>query len=276
MTLHRMMYLIILMSLISCSGGNNSSSADLRDSLREEIPDTPIYPLDTTPAQDHHHEEDFTVDYIMGHFNPATHPDFVEIDIKYADREGMYLRKDVYEAFQKMYQHALKDSIRLQIRSATRNFNYQKGIWEAKWTGERLIEGGENLAQTTPDENQRALKILRYSSMPGTSRHHWGTDIDLNNFENSWFAEGEGLDIYNWLLLHAEEYGFCQPYSAGRSCGYFEERWHWTYMPVSEKLTALAKKELKNEMIKGFHGSETAVMIDVVRNYVLGINEECK
>ena len=112
--------------------------------------------------------------------------------------------------------------------------------------------------------------------MPGSSRHHWGTDVDLNSFDNSWFEAGPGLNIYNWLSKHAREYGFCQPYSAGRPAGYLEERWHWSYMPVSQKLTSLAKKELKNEMIKGFLGSETAVMIDVVKNYVLGINEECK
>jgi len=218
----------------------------------------------------------FTVDYIMGHFDPATHPDFVVVDIKYADRARLYLRKDTYEAFQKMYEHALADSIRLQIRSATRNFDYQKGIWEAKWTGEKLIENGENLAETTPDPKERTLKILRFSSMPGTSRHHWGTDIDLNSFENSWFEKGEGLDIYKWLKKHGPEHGFCQPYSAGRPYGYLEERWHWSYMPVSAVLTNLVKKELKNEMITEFMGSESAVLIDVVKHYVLGINEDCK
>ena len=218
---------------------------------------------------------EFSVDYIMGHFDPAVHPDFEEIDIRYADRAGMYLRKDAYQAFREMYQHALVDGIRLQIRSATRNFNYQKGIWEAKWTGERLIESGENLAETTPDPKSRALKILRYSSMPGTSRHHWGTDIDLNSFENSWFEKGEGLDIYNWLSAHAHKHGFCQPYTAGRPSGYLEERWHWSYLPVSVKLTKLARESLKNEMIKGFLGSETAAMIDVVNKYVLAINEDC-
>ncbi|MEO5905404.1 MAG: M15 family metallopeptidase, partial [Saprospiraceae bacterium] len=187
----------------------------------------------------------------------------------------LYLRKDTYEAFKKMYNHALAEGIQLQIKSATRNFNYQKGIWESKWTGAKLIESGENLAETTPDAKERALKILRYSSMPGSSRHHWGTDIDLNSFENSWFEKGEGLDIYNWLKEHAAEHGFCQPYSAGRPHGYFEERWHWSFMPVSEKLTALARQSMKNEMIKGFMGSETAVSIDIVKKYVLGIDEAC-
>ncbi|NJK84501.1 MAG: M15 family metallopeptidase [Saprospiraceae bacterium] len=47
-------------------------------------------------------------------------------------------------------------------------------------------------AATTPNPQERALKILKYSSMPGTSRHHWGTDIDLNSFSNSYFEQGEG------------------------------------------------------------------------------------
>lgn len=265
------LFIIIFCTWLSC---NNSSAGQQKDQSAVVVHDTPIYPLDTIvkPVPD---EEQFTVDYIMGHFDPAKHPDFVLVDIKHADREGRYLRKETYEAFQKMYNHALNDGIWLQIRSATRNFNYQKEIWEGKWTGAKLIESGENLAETTPDPKERALKILRYSSMPGTSRHHWGTDIDLNSFENSWFAEGEGLNIYNWLLQHADEYGFCQPYTAGRPHGYQEERWHWTYMSVSEKLTELARKELKNEMINGFQGSETAPMIDVVKHYVLGINQEC-
>lgn len=267
-----MLYILILIFILSC-GDQKIVPASDRQAI--EI-DTPIYPQNEAIADTNKFENEFTVNYIMGQFEPALHADFVKIDIAHADREGLYLRADAYEAFKKMYEHALKDSIRLQIRSATRNFNYQKGIWEAKWTGQRLIESGENLAETTPDPKERALKILRYSSMPGTSRHHWGTDIDLNSFENSWFEKGEGLDIYNWLKEHAHEYGFCQPYSAGRPTGYWEERWHWTYMPVSQKLTALAANELKNEMITGFLGSETAVMIDVVNKYVLGIDEECK
>lgn len=264
---------ILFISLLSCVENNNKINLPQQDTAFVKSHDTPIYPLDTIP--DTIAEENFTVDYIMGHFIPAQHPSFVLIDIKHADREGLYLRRDTYDAFKKMYEHALSDGIRLQIRSATRNFNYQKGIWEDKWDGTKTIEGGENLAVTTPDPKQRATKILRYSAMPGTSRHHWGTDIDLNSFDNSWFAEGEGLDIYNWLVRHANEYGFCQPYSANRPHGYQEERWHWSYMPVSSKLTHLAKKELKNNMIKGFKGSETAPMIDVVKHYVLGISEVC-
>jgi zinc D-Ala-D-Ala carboxypeptidase len=215
------------------------------------------------------------LDYVMGRFDPATRSDFTIIDSPYADKAGMYMRKDAYQAFLAMYRHALKDGVQLQIKSATRNFYAQKTIWEAKWTGERLLEGGENLAETTPDPKERAIKILRYSSMPGSSRHHWGTDVDFNNLENHWWVEGRGLDIYKWLQHNASVYGFCQPYTEGRPYGYFEERWHWSYMPVSTKLTKYAKEHMKNEMIDGFLGSETAPMIDIVNRYVLGINEDC-
>lgn len=267
-------FLIILALIAGCNSNvQNDKNSNVQDSTLIQSTDTiTIDVKDTLPSIPF----EITLDYVMGQFDPAKHPDFTVIEEKYADRAGMYLRKDVYEAFLRMYEHALRDGIRLQIRSATRNFNAQKGIWEAKWSGARTIEGGENLAETTPDPVDRAKKILRYSSMPGSSRHHWGTDIDLNNLENDWFDQGEGLTLYKWLTLYAHEYGFCQPYSADRPFGYFEERWHWTYMPVSEKITSFASMHLKDEMIKGFSGSETAKELEIVRKYVLGINENCK
>lgn len=220
----------------------------------------------------------FTTDYIMGHFDPAEHPDFTLVAARYADREGLYLRKDTYEAFLRMHEAAKKDGVNLVIRSATRNFDYQKGIWEGKWTGARPIENGKDASKAYPNPKERALKILEYSSMPGTSRHHWGADMDLNAFSNSYFEKGEGLKIYEWLTSHAAEYGFCQPYSPKgeeRPYGYNEEKWHWSYLPVAQPLTALAKEKLKDEMIAGFKGAEVAEEIGVVEKYVLGVNPEC-
>ncbi|MFZ1581099.1 MAG: D-alanyl-D-alanine carboxypeptidase family protein, partial [Saprospiraceae bacterium] len=60
-----------------------------------------------------------------------------------------------------------------------------------------------------------------------------------------------------------------------RSSGYFEEKWHWTYMPVSVLITEQAKTKLTNEMIAGFLGAKTAKEIDVVKNYILGISPSC-
>lgn len=220
----------------------------------------------------------FDTAYLMGRFDPATHPDFTMIPPKYRDEEVRYLRKDVLASFIAMHEAAARDGINLRIRSATRNFDNQKRIWENKWTGKTILEDQTNAARDIPDPADRARKILEYSSMPGTSRHHWGTDIDLNAFTNEFFENGEGLKIYTWLFAHAREYGFCQPYTqkgTDRITGYYEEKWHWSWMPVSERLTELARTELKNEMIGGFLGYEAATRIDVVKNYVLGISPSC-
>ena len=177
-----------------------------------------------------------------------------------------------------MYEAAKKEGIELKVLSATRNFAAQKGIWEGKWTGIRLHESKENLAKTTPDPTKRALKILKWSSMPSTSRHHWGTDMDLNAFTNEFFEKGEGLKIYNWLKTNAATYGFCQPYSpkdTKRPNGYNEEKWHWSYLPIAQKLTEQAQLRLDDSMIEGFEGAETAKTIGVVEKFILGINEVC-
>ena len=220
----------------------------------------------------------FDIEYLTGQFEPDSHPDFIEIDSIYADRPGMYMRQDAYMAFLKMFRAALLDSVVLQIRSAARNFEYQKGIWERKWSGETKIENGTDASVAYPVPKDRALAILRYSSMPGTSRHHWGTDIDLNAFENSWFETGDGLRLYNWMIKNASAFGYCQPYtekSSERPTGYEEEKWHWSFLPVSQPLTTLAKQQLSNDNISGFMGSQTAAEIDVVNGYVLGINQQC-
>lgn len=217
-----------------------------------------------------------TADYVMGHFDPATHPDFVIVPTEYADRAGLYLHKDTWEAYAQMYEAAKKVGHKLVIRSATRNFNYQKGIWERKWTGTTKLSDGTK-ASDISDAVARAKKILLYSSMPGTSRHHWGTDFDINSFENSYFTSGKGGDLYKWLSANAANYGFCQPYTNklyGRT-GYEEERWHWTYSPLSKTFTEYCKTHIEDNMITGFQGSETAKEVGMLQNYILGINTAC-
>ena len=220
---------------------------------------------------------DVSKEIICGYFDPSRDSNYVRVDIKYADRDGMYLHKEAYDKFIDMWNAASKDGVKLVIRSATRNFNYQKGIWERKWFGHTILSDGTNAADITND-SIRALKILEYSAMPGTSRHHWGTEVDLNSFENSWFEEGEGLILYNWLELNAASFGFCRPYTSkpqSRPNGYNEEKWHWSYVPISKHYTAFAKNNLLDSDIRGFEGSKTAEQISVVTKYVLGINEDC-
>jgi LAS superfamily LD-carboxypeptidase LdcB len=224
-------------------------------------------------------KEYHTTDYVIGKFEPKTHKDFTLIPAVLCDRPGQYMRSSALEAFKKMHSAAAKDGIKLVIRSAARNFTYQRGIWENKWKGNRILSDGTNAAKDITDDVERSLKILEYSSMPGSSRHHWGTDIDLNSFDNSWFESGEGLKIYNWLKANAGTYGYCQVYcekGALRSSGYNEEKWHYSYMPESEGILAYAKNNLTLNHIKGFKGDHTTEAVGIIDNYIMGINSTCK
>ncbi len=217
-----------------------------------------------------------TINYITGRFNPTVHPLFAEVPAQYASRAGMYLRKETLEAFDRMAQEAWKENIKIKIISATRNFDSQKLIWENKWLGNTLVEDGLNLAKSGFSQDEKALKILEYSSMPSTSRHHWGTDMDLNSLDNKFFESGEGKRLYDWLMLNASGFGFCQPYTAGRKFGYKEEKWHWSYLPIAKPLTIFYKENMHNADIRGFLGAESAGRISMIEYYVLGINSACK
>ncbi|MDX2133414.1 MAG: M15 family metallopeptidase [Saprospiraceae bacterium] len=209
--------------------------------------------------------------FLLGQFDPAKHPDFVVVEKPYTDRPFMYMHKDAFAAFRKMHDAASKEGVLLKILSATRNFTQQKAIWEGKWAKN---------AGSHPDPLTRSRKILQYSAMPGSSRHHWGTDIDLNDLNNGAFLPGGAqARVYEWLQVHAHEYGFCQPYTAldaRRPNGYNEERWHWSYMPVAGPLLEQFRKNITDADFTGFKGMETAAEVGVVKNYVLGIDAGCR
>lgn len=215
--------------------------------------------------------------YLLGQFDPSERSDFSKIDRKYTTKTGIYMRTEAYYAFIDMYSAAKADGVELTIISATRNFNSQKAIWESKWNGQRKVNG-MNLAEEVDDPVERAYQILLYSSMPGTSRHHWGTDIDMNSLENSYFASGEGLNVYEWLTANAADYGFYLVYTAkgeSRPNGYEEEKWHWTYLPLSWEMLQQYTNLITHSDISGFDGDESAETVNMIDNYVMGINPVC-
>lgn len=218
--------------------------------------------------------KDVSKEYLLGKFEYRGHPDFEKIESKHTAKTDIYLRKETYSAFKEMYEAALKDGVKLVILSATRNFNEQKNIWEGKWTGK--IDASKYMK--FPEGKARAEAILSFSSMPCTSRHHWGTDMDFNNLNNPYFEKGEGKKIYDWLVAHAWEYGFCNVYSEkgdARPNGYNEEKWHWSYLPLAKGFLSQYKEKVHYEDITGFAGSEAGKDLNVIDNYVGGINPSC-
>jgi D-alanyl-D-alanine dipeptidase len=218
--------------------------------------------------------------YLIGDIDPASDPMFARIPDKYLGGSRVWGHKDAVDAFVRMAEDAAANGYKLKIVSAFRSFNDQKKIWEDKWAGRTLV-GGKKLSTSLPDPKARALKILEFSSMPGTSRHHWGTDFDINALDNKYFNTRDGKRIYDWLVGHAASYGFCQVYTAkndetGRSTGYEEEKWHWSYRPVADWYLKQYPVDVGYERLTGFEGAATAKDIDVIANYVQGIDPECK
>jgi zinc D-Ala-D-Ala carboxypeptidase len=255
-------YLLLLFTLSFNACGNTKPTNTY--ALKEEK--IALATMDTTKID---------LNFLMGKFDPAQNPNFVKIPLLYANREGMYLQKEVFDAFLKMYEAAKKDSVNLVIISATRNFDSQKGIWERKWDN---LQTDKDILKAADKDIAIAKKILEFSSMPSTSRHHWGTDIDFNELNNEWFEEGEGKKLYDWLQKEGPKFGFYLVYTAKgkkRLTGYNEEKWHYTYKPLSKKYTLQARENLKDTMITGFKGDHTSVKLDIVKNYVLGINPDC-
>jgi zinc D-Ala-D-Ala carboxypeptidase len=214
-------------------------------------------------------QESIIKDYLTGKFNPAKDKRFVKIG-------NFYLRKEVSEAFLK---------IKLTIVSGTRTFSEQKRLWEGKWTGKTPVNTDTNEFLPKPNSRkdtlsneQRALRVLEFTAMPSTSRHHWGTDFDLNNVNLNYWAKPKGQKEYAWLVKNAESFGFCQVYSADRTKGYKEEKWHWSYLPLAGNFTNQFNELIKNTDIMSFKfvGAETATSVDAVAKFVLEINQRCK
>jgi LAS superfamily LD-carboxypeptidase LdcB len=257
----RVTYLIqvqIYLLLIICSACESAETDKAKTDKINQEPQTKI-------------STKYSKDFLLGKFDYRTHSDFVLVSEKWSDKE-IYLQKDTYLAFEKMANAAAKDGIPLVILSGTRNFSEQKVIWDRKW---------KNLKTTTKDEIGITLKILSSSSMPSTSRHHWGTDFDVNSVEDSYFLSGMGKRVYSWLSSNANNYGFCQVYDNKKDTkrtGYEVEKWHWSYMPISTLILDAYINQIQYKDINGFQGDELAAnsRVKIIENFILGISKSCR
>ena len=149
-------------------------------------------------------------------------------------------------------EEALKAGFAPAIVSGHRNFDQQKEIWNAKARGERPIAGPDGRPMDFPPEDSRELlfAILRWSALPGASRHHTGCDIDVIDEKalppgyrvqltpSEAAPDGPSGPFHGWLdglITQGRSFGFYRPYERdlGGVCG---ERWHLSYAPLSRPL----------------------------------------
>ena len=209
-----------------------------------------------------------TKDFLLGKTRFMEDTNFVLISEEHTTllAPNNYIQKQTYRAFLKMKEAALADGIHLTVTSASRNFWIQRIIWEEKWQKSSVTPGIE-----------RAKSILQYNSMCGTSRHHWGTELDFNTPKLKFWNSPQGEKTYKWLCENAHKYGFYQPYTAksnkpgGRTTGYNEEKWHWSYFPLAKIYMQQYRWKIKEKDLKQFLGDEYVSDLKIIDHYVFGV-----
>ncbi len=161
--------------------------------------------------------------------------------------EGARLHADVVAPFRELQCLAARRGFDLRIASGFRSFERQLAIWNAKAAGRRpvLDDAGQALDMARLNERDRAFAILRWSALPGTSRHHWGTDMDvwdaravspdyrLQLTTAEYHRGGPFAALAAWLASgEVAELGFGLPYDRDRG-GVAPEPWHLSYRPLA-------------------------------------------
>ena len=131
--------------------------------------------------------------------------------------------------------------------SSFRDFSRQLAIWNGKFSGEKpmLDASGRGIQVSELSPMQRVDAILLWSALPGASRHHWGTDVDLIDRRatppdyrvaltpEEFAPAGPFAPLAAWLETNAARYGFFRPFR-GVLSGVQPEPWHFSFAPVAE------------------------------------------
>lgn len=164
--------------------------------------------------------------------------------------ETYLVHKDALIAFNSLKEEASFAGFDLTAVSTFRPFDEQLDIWNKKATGQRalLSDDGVPLKFSSLTQEEIVFRILRWSALPGASRHHWGTDIDVIDRKGlpndkyrvelvpaEYAADGIFGGLSSWLderIKNREAFGFYRPYDTDRA-GVAPEKWHLSMRPVA-------------------------------------------
>ncbi|CNK25108.1 D%2CD-carboxypeptidase family protein [Yersinia frederiksenii] len=157
------------------------------------------------------------------------------------------MQPQAVDAFLAMQQAAKVAGFDLQPASTFRDFDRQLAIWNGKFRGERpvLDKDSQPIDISQLDDAARCEAILRWSALPGASRHHWGSDLDIYDPSllpaqaklqlEPWeyLVGGYFYPLTQWLDTHMAEFGFYRPFSEDTG-GVAAEPWHLSYRPLAQ------------------------------------------
>ena len=162
---------------------------------------------------------------------------------------GAPVHRAVVPALRALRDDAAGAGFDLRVLSGFRDFDRQLSIWNRKVGGELAVLDSDAVPIdiSSLDDRELMFSILRWSALPGTSRHHWGTDVDVfdaaarpDGYEIELIPEevdagGMFAPLHEWLDLRisaGEAHGFFRPYDRDRG-GVAPERWHLSHRPLA-------------------------------------------
>lgn len=199
------------------------------------------------------------------------------------------LHAQAVRPFLNLRRAALADGIDLKPMSSFRDFDRQLTIWNGKFSGTRPMydAAGGRLEAAALDPRERVEAILLWSALPGASRHHWGTDLDLidgnagaagypDKLTRAAFAPGGPFArLDEWLEINAPRFGFFRPFKGLRS-GVQAEPWHLSFAPIAEKARLGLSPEVLQAAIAAapLEGKEVVLarLADLHARYVAAID----
>ena len=178
---------------------------------------------------------------------------------------GARVHKDVVGPFMQLKTEARREGFELEIFSGFRDFDRQLGIWNRKATGRQAVldSNAQPVATAALSGKELAFAILRWSALPGASRHHWGTDLDI--FDAAARPDGYEIELipeevnsggmfgplHDWLdgrMAADTDFGFFRPYERDQN-GVAPERWHLSYAPVATEYERLLTQDAIRDTI---------------------------
>jgi hypothetical protein len=205
------------------------------------------------------------------------------------DDLGAAVHRDVIGPLMSLKTAAASAGIDLQIASGFRDFEAQLRIWNMKYRGERPLydEAGNVREHANLDGRQLVEGILCWSALPGASRHHWGTDVDVIDraampagyrarlLPEEFEPGGVFGRLRAWLDENMMRHGFFRPYDAYRG-GVYPEPWHLSHTVVSTAALRLLTPDLIAETVCASEilGKEQvlAQLTEIYRKYVVNIS----
>lgn len=174
----------------------------------------------------------------------------LEKALSIAKPENLQVATAMLADLQRLREAARKAGFELKLESAYRSYERQLSIWNRKARGELTLRdaSGEPFTTLPADEESMMFAILLWSALPGGSRHHFGSEIDVSDALHTpagyevdltpQECDGMFKEFHDWISEETEAnrlFGFKRVFVPGRG-KVQPEKWHLSHIPTARQI----------------------------------------